>query len=76
MESFAKLENTFKCEICEKTFKNNESKCQHIRSAHGETKFFACNVCSKHFGWKNNLRSNRYNLVQKKLQLQNIDTIL
>ena len=65
MESFAKLENTFKCEICEKTFKNNESKCQHIRSAHGETKFFACNVCNKIFETKNGLNFHLKNHQQE-----------
>ena len=31
----------FRCEICDKLFKNNKNKKQHIRSVHGEEMNFA-----------------------------------
>ena len=49
--------NNFKCEICEKCFKTNHLKNQHLRTVHGEEKKFQCNVCSQIFGEKNKLKS-------------------
>ena len=49
MESSAKPENNFKCEICEKIFLTNQNKNQHIKSAHGEAKIFTCNVCNSRY---------------------------
>ena len=44
MESTRKIENDLKCEICEKTFQNNQRKKHHFKTAHGEIKNFSCDV--------------------------------
>ena len=61
MNSSGKLEDNFKCEICEKTFQNNKSKSQHIRSSHGEANIFTCNVCNRTFETKYGLNSHLKN---------------
>ena len=44
------MENTIKCEICEKSFMSKQIKAQHLKFVHGEEKKFECNVCSSDFG--------------------------
>ena len=58
-------QSNFKCEICEKCFKTNHLKNQHLGKVHGEEKKFQCNVCSQIFGEKNKLKSHEDNHHQR-----------
>ena len=52
----------FACEICEKSFANNQYKQQHLSLVHGEDKQFVCNVCNFSLSSENELTNHIKNI--------------
>ena len=50
-----------KCEICTESFSSKSYKNQHIKIVHGEEKRFKCDICSRVFGRKNDLKRRTIN---------------
>ena len=47
--------NPFKCEICDKEFKNKNGLRSHFNGVHNLMKDFQCNICQKVFTFENKL---------------------
>ena len=52
-----KKEKMYKCEICDKEFKNNQYLRQHFNNVHNLTGEHHCNICQKVFKLQNKLTS-------------------
>ena len=46
----------YDCATCKSSFTHKSKMKQHIKTVHEKIKPFACDICDKSFGYKNNLK--------------------
>jgi hypothetical protein len=65
VNSAASADSTFKCNFCDKTFKQRCSVNPHIKSVHTNLRDFKCCICDIAFSRKSNLKMHRKNVHEK-----------